>query len=45
VKSFERLPKETMQLLAALKAYLDMGPRRSLLKTTALSGCDLLPIE
>ena len=39
VKSFEKLPKETTKAFAAFKAYLDMGPQRSLLKTAALIGC------
>jgi hypothetical protein len=39
VKSFEKLPKETTKAFAAFKAYLDMGPQRSLLKTAAQIGC------
>lgn len=37
--TFEKLPKETTKAFAAFKAYLDMGPQRSLLKTAALIGC------
>jgi hypothetical protein len=37
--AFEKLPKETTKAFAAFKAYLDMGPQRSLLKTAALIGC------
>ena len=39
VMTFEKLPKETTKAFAAFKAYLDMGPQRSLLKTAALIGC------
>ncbi len=42
---FEKLPKETTKAFAAFKAYLDMGPQRSLRRTCEVMGCKKGRIE